>query len=720
MAAQSPKIYKFLIKAMVEKARYASRLTYHGYRYEPFIFKWARKFLPVFYRNNYKENQDYAQAVYQAVAIKKNDRELIYYLENGASIHEPDEVIREFKHHTLAEETRKEFEENRKRGEQEKKEPARIATQSVTGGPVLKDGEKLSDYISEPQPLPGQQLIAHVGEHHPKPIELVKGPDDVWSMPKLPSRIPAVIVPQKIEESLRPKSGRRFEFRLPESVKSKLKDAGSFGLRNTRKLIYRYPRFFTSLFTGAAAAVLTFAATGSPATASAMFIAGAAAPEIIRRRDDSDNQRGYSPSDAIQNQYIQRYLMRRFGPNIGSKLGGKAASTGGRLASRGATMAARAAIPLLANPWTWVVIGIIIIIILLFFFIKSLDTMPRPDEDPTTGVPKIEELVELKKTGPAEVPNKTPIQYTITLKNKTDFPQAIVVLDPIPQDSEYVTSSPAATREGETLVWYYDNLAPKATETISLTLKPTKDDFYLVNKVGSRRKGSPAPLFPGGLPGASTSPAPAPGSSGGIFVGSANLEEIFVAAAKNAGIPLAFLKAIANTEAGRIFSYSEAEIIRFSTPSWWNGLTDNAARLEDNHSDIRRGYAYNTCQYARNSAGVLLCPANDVRGPMQFEIKTWGGIKGRLSFPDGHEPDRRNLVDAIFGGALYNKDNAVYFGDTSIDNWSEATVKAVARMYCAGPAAGRDPSRANHGACMAGGKRYDDIVWDLYRQYVRN
>lgn len=324
------------------------------------------------------------------------------------------------------------------------------------------------------------------------------------------------------------------------------------------------------------------------------------------------------------------------------------------------------------------------------------------------------------------------IQFHIIITYAVKCPHAyadVDVRDPIPANTSFVEGSaktavarlfsggpligsqsfylpgPDGVLDGNTLTWRITNLAPNKPTILIFSVTPNQTDIWLANQatIGYR-------TYTTGLFGIGSS------STGGKILdpSSLSLEPTFVAAARNVGMPPELLKAIAKTEAPKVFDYNEEEFQRFSIPGWWEGLTANASTLAGNDPNIIRGYAYNTCAYRNDCAAGA-----DVRGVTQFELGTWNGIAGDIQFSDGHQPDRRNATDAIYGSAILNRKNAESYTGSSNIEWTEDVVRAVARMYCGGPAAGKNPSRARVSACgWNGSMGYDDFVWRDYKIFT--
>lgn len=220
------------------------------------------------------------------------------------------------------------------------------------------------------------------------------------------------------------------------------------------------------------------------------------------------------------------------------------------------------------------------------------------------------------------------------------------------------------------------------SRSVTLTLRPTQENFYVTNisnaqVIGARGKG--------------------PGAGGTIDVASKSLEEIIRGSAANANIPYELLKALMKRETGGLpFEYSEEEVQLFTKPNWWANLANDMPTLAQNDPLIRRGFAYNTCQY-RTDCG----PGSDVRGAMQFEINTWATVANRLQFSDNHEARRENLRDVIYGAGLHIQDKTKvdpsrFSNITGPASWTGKNVMAIARIYCGGNAS---PDAVNSSAC---------------------
>lgn len=179
------------------------------------------------------------------------------------------------------------------------------------------------------------------------------------------------------------------------------------------------------------------------------------------------------------------------------------------------------------------------------------------------------------------------------------------------------------------------------------------------------------------------------------------MTDYFLAAANAQCVPVNLLLAISRRETGA-FVFDDATVKKFSVPGWWETADFNTREA---------GYCNNTC----NKPNAGCAPNSDVRGVMQFELKTWNDIKddvrlsligmGEISTDFNYEPHRCNVRDAIIGSAIKIKRDS-FTSPNQCTVWDEATVRSVARSYC--------------GACdvQACGDNYCDFVWNLYNDYL--
>lgn len=300
-----------------------------------------------------------------------------------------------------------------------------------------------------------------------------------------------------------------------------------------------------------------------------------------------------------------------------------------------------------------------------------------------------------------EVNNSTQINCQILVEYTATDSASIEITNTFTSNAKYAsgsaTDNPIVDETFNSIKWQLKNLTTKTSKILKFALLPQTENDWVQNTVTVARIN---PL------------ATTERTKTVVDLKSANLDLIFASAASNANMPHELLKAIVKVEAPRTYDYNQEEVSKFSVIGWWEGLESEAPTLPENHPDIIRGYAYNTCQYRNDCA-----PGSDVRGVAQFEIRTWNGIKGKISFDDSHDPDRRNLTDALFGSAMFNRVNAENYVESKDVTWNEDVIRVIARVYCAGPAAARNPARAQVSACGytgPGSLTYDDRVWLYY------
>ena len=352
------------------------------------------------------------------------------------------------------------------------------------------------------------------------------------------------------------------------------------------------------------------------------------------------------------------------------------------------------------GPWGPITIIIVLVAVALIyiFFLgaktgKSLEPEPElPIGDGSISEPIVEGLT-ISKIGDSQVEFGQNITYSITVNYDESAGGTpigkIVIVDKLPTNVEFVSATGTYIQTGSTIEW------PLTAGTLSynftLVVRPTLDNIEVSNTVFGRSLVASSKL---------------------LDSSASNLNAIFNDAANVANVPVALLKAIAKIESG-VLGYSSDEVTQFNVTAWWQGLLDNAPNLSDNHPLIKRGYAYNTCQY------VTCAPGADVRGAMQFELGTWNGIASRLSFADGHGPDRRYVRDIIYAAGYFIRGKIDQYDSrfnftSNLSNLNETQVKALAKSYCGGT----PDADTNDPACGFG--RHEQSVWAYYQEYNNN
>jgi len=163
------------------------------------------------------------------------------------------------------------------------------------------------------------------------------------------------------------------------------------------------------------------------------------------------------------------------------------------------------------------------------------------------------------------------------------------------------------------------------------------------------------------------------GDPGSRIILTENLVELFRQVAKNECLPLALIMAISKQEAGDIWTYSPEEILKFSTPDWWESATSQ---------EIIRGYCRDTCSYWPSPCAFVSCNTGEnsgyrettVYGPMQFEECTW-----YYRMPGYKSMDRCRLDLAVSAAGKKLHDDG---GANTCINWSNDELLAAIRKYC--------------------------------------
>lgn len=200
-----------------------------------------------------------------------------------------------------------------------------------------------------------------------------------------------------------------------------------------------------------------------------------------------------------------RSLTNSYRPNagnaakaVGKQIGKQALKQGARQA--GAELAAVAA----ANPEVTVpvLIGIGVVIVVLFLLLVVFkpnggglleSTAYCPPYAPyngrcgagagggPNGNPGQNSTVTVSKSGPAAVQNGENITYTITVTNNDTQSTDVDVTDQIPNNTEFVSDTGNPTNANGVLDWHITGLAPSASQSFTLVVKPLLPDIYVTN-----------------------------------------------------------------------------------------------------------------------------------------------------------------------------------------------------------------------------------------------
>lgn len=186
---------------------------------------------------------------------------------------------------------------------------------------------------------------------------------------------------------------------------------------------------------------------------------------------------------------------------LGARTRGRLAALGGRLAARTAARTAMALIGSLGSPF-WIIIGTV----LFFLFATILLTGFSPgggregSQPVAIDTPSISGL-KLEKTGPSQVNVDNDISYTIN--GSYDGNEDIVVVDKIPQHTEFKTAtgnftcdgnpSSSCNKNSQLVEWKLNDNNPKSF-SFSLTVHPIQNDVTVVNIAEPKIAGKVVPI----------------------------------------------------------------------------------------------------------------------------------------------------------------------------------------------------------------------------------
>lgn len=141
----------------------------------------------------------------------------------------------------------------------------------------------------------------------------------------------------------------------------------------------------------------------------------------------------------------------------------------------------KAAVALMSNPIFWIVVGIILVILFIIFIIVSggeSQAIYQQQQQQQTN------QLQITKTGPSQAKAGDTLQYKINVTYPGSADD-IVISDPFPDGTTYVSSSPKGTVSGSGITWDAKKLNLDLTNpiniTVSLTLKATKNNTNLYN-----------------------------------------------------------------------------------------------------------------------------------------------------------------------------------------------------------------------------------------------
>lgn len=93
--------------------------------------------------------------------------------------------------------------------------------------------------------------------------------------------------------------------------------------------------------------------------------------------------------------------------------------------------------------------------------------------------------IDIEKTGPKVVDNGQDIPYQIKVTNNGVAPVDIDITDPIPNNTEFVDASDLAGNVSGVITWHVTGIAPGASRTVTMTVKPLVNDTYITNQASA-------------------------------------------------------------------------------------------------------------------------------------------------------------------------------------------------------------------------------------------
>lgn len=172
-----------------------------------------------------------------------------------------------------------------------------------------------------------------------------------------------------------------------------------------------------------------------------------------------------------------------------------------KLAQKAAQLAQKLA-PLLANPVTWIIIGIlllILIIIMIIIAIRNRDTAPPPPSNLTSQINSgartipgftIQKAVDVTQAGNEFVDQQKVLTYTITATNSQGLD--VTVTDTV--DASLVKIIDIApnptTKTDNTISWRLKDLGNGPTYSLTLKVQPLKYDSVISNKATATARGT--------------------------------------------------------------------------------------------------------------------------------------------------------------------------------------------------------------------------------------
>ncbi|MBI2596411.1 hypothetical protein HYW46_06820 [Candidatus Daviesbacteria bacterium] len=274
----------------------------------------------------------------------------------------------------------------------------------------------------------------------------------------------------------------------PLAVPSFIKNLGVWSLIKVSNLINRHPKISVPLSVGMIVGFIQYVVTGNPAVGwisgiltsagvhiASQYLSAPRQPQQIGDEDKQYNSGGWTGGGGVGGGSFQPPWRSKTSRALGRGLGKAGARAAGGLA--------KAAVPLLANPITWVVIGIIFFILLFFFLIFNKNTsLFNPVEEDAVPTATSSAQLKISKTAPGAVPNGSPIPYEITVTYIGTGTADITVTDKLPDNTDFTSSNPAATPDANRiLTWNFPKIQPNQPQKVSFVIQPNKNDIYVQN-----------------------------------------------------------------------------------------------------------------------------------------------------------------------------------------------------------------------------------------------
>lgn len=132
----------------------------------------------------------------------------------------------------------------------------------------------------------------------------------------------------------------------------------------------------------------------------------------------------------------------------------------------------------------------ILYILFLLFFLGSLavftfgdlpSSIPPGTETPSNDNEGPLQNLTIEKRGLTQVKNGEDVLYTLIVTYKGTGSADILITDPLPQNTTFVSATDAGVLENGVVKWTIPGLFPNQSQTVQFIAKPTADDVWLQN-----------------------------------------------------------------------------------------------------------------------------------------------------------------------------------------------------------------------------------------------